>query len=127
MARRRRQGATLSALEARIQNLAGQFAREIIAALRRASLEDIAELSGGSAPPQATGARAATGGSPKKRRNYPKCQWPGCGNNLSPRTRPWCGAHYRRVKAGEKPPVVAKAAAAGAPAKGAPRAKRPKS
>jgi hypothetical protein len=40
----------------------------------------------------------------RKAMNYPKCAWAGCGKNRSPRTLPFCGEHFRAVKAGETPP-----------------------
>lgn len=37
----------------------------------------------------------------KKRRNYPKCAFPGCRNNRFPRGGGYCGKHWRANKAGE--------------------------
>jgi hypothetical protein len=103
-----------STLEAQIQTLATTFAREVVGALRTVSLSEIASLS--AVLPQAVRkvrAAVASAAAPapaapakKKRRilNFPKCAWAGCGKNRSPRTSPYCGEHYRAVKAGQTPP-----------------------
>jgi hypothetical protein len=97
--------ASLSSLEAKIQQLAAAFSREVVAALRALPLSEIAEFANGVA---VVGAGKATsiGLRRRKRRvvNYPKCAWAGCGKNRSPRTIPYCGEHFRAVRAGDTPP-----------------------
>jgi hypothetical protein len=102
-----------SSLEAQIQTLATTFAREVVGALRNVSLSEIANLSA-ALPRAVRQVRAAVASAvapapvpaKKKRKilNFPKCAWAGCGKNRSPRTAPWCGEHYRAVKAGQTPP-----------------------
>jgi hypothetical protein len=103
-----------STFEAQIQTLATTFAREVVGALRNVSLAEIASLS--AAPPAtrtvtvtAAAAVASVSATPVKKKrkilNFPKCAWAGCGKNRSPRTTPYCGEHYRAVKAGQTPPV----------------------
>jgi hypothetical protein len=36
----------------------------------------------------------------RKASNYPKCAWPECAKNRSPRTIPYCGEHSRAAKTG---------------------------
>jgi hypothetical protein len=101
-----------SDLESRIETLATTFARQVMTALRSVPLAEIALLAGANrvvaavvAPSAVAEARVAT---PRRRRkisNYPKCAWAGCGKNRSPRTIPYCGEHYRAVKAGQTPPA----------------------
>jgi hypothetical protein len=100
-----------SDLESRIESLATSFARQVMTALRSVPLAEIAALAGASrvaavVASSAVGeARVAT---PRRRRkisNYPKCAWAGCGKNRSPRTIPYCGEHFRAVKAGQTPPA----------------------
>jgi hypothetical protein len=122
---RPRKPAKPSALESRVSELAATFAREVIAALRSAQLADIAALAGGLARSvaRAPAAPAANGAKPKRRVvNYPKCRWPGCGKNMSPRTRPYCGEHNRRVQE----ELAADAAAATETTKGKGRTRRAK-
>lgn len=102
---------SVSSLEARIQEQAQVFAREVVAALRSAPLSDLAVLSGAvptiiSAPQVTPGDTGLTPTGRKKRKmtNYPKCHWGSCQKNMSPRTRPYCGEHNRKVKAGIQPP-----------------------
>ncbi len=125
-----------SNLESRIQEFAQRFARDIIAALSSAPLSDIARLSGNGARAAAlaTGTASAAAAGPgrrgakgkRKMLNYPKCHWPGCNKNMSPRTRPWCGEHNRRVQSGEAAPAGAgpKNSASSAAAAKKPRARK---
>jgi hypothetical protein len=101
----------------------------VIGALRSAPLSDIAALSSGrpATASVSNGESAAVIGRPKRKMtNYPKCKWGGCGKNMSPRTRPYCGEHFRRVRAGENPPALVDAAAAAAAAEPKKRGRKPK-
>jgi hypothetical protein len=84
----------------------------VVAALGSVPLSEIASLSGALGRLGQNGIPAAARPAVavvKKRRvlNYPKCAWPGCTKNRSPRTIPYCGEHFRANRAGETPPAVA--------------------
>lgn len=106
-----------------IEKAANAFARQIIGAVKGASLQELLTLQSDVARKRGRPAKAATagkrGGRPaktsvkatkkkadkvpaKKRRkiNFPKCSVPGCGKNRYARGNGMCGAHFKASQAG---------------------------
>src|SRR5687768_17222710 len=91
-------------LEGAIAKLAEQFARDVVRALRTASLADVASLT------ETQGRRTATkaGKTRTPRLGWPKC--PVCGKNAWPRGKGYCFEHSKgatasasKRKAGRRP------------------------
>ena len=103
-------------LETAIGDAAGAFARQIIDAVKGATIEELVALQGGKAPqksgPKPGAKRGRKPGRPPKATqaavtqkrgttNYPKCAYPSCGKNRFARGRGFCGDHWRQWLAGK--------------------------
>ena len=106
-----------SGLEKQIEQAAGEFALQIVEAIKNATLQELIALQEGdlSQTPKKRGRKP--GPVPKVRvevgekkidrrknrivKNYPKCAYPGCKNNRFPRGKGFCGEHWREWKAGK--------------------------
>ena len=111
-----------------IEKAADVFAREIIAAVKAASLQELLAMQGGAAParkrgrppkakpgrkpgrpPKATAKKATakktakkaamTSANKKRSAHYPKCSVPGCGKNRYSKGNGMCGAHFKAAQA----------------------------
>jgi hypothetical protein len=85
----------MSNLTRTIESLAADFARNVLAALRDASLSDLAGVGGAGAPARksarVTVARTRRAGRGKARPGWPKCKT--CGKNAHPRGKGYCWEH----------------------------------
>jgi hypothetical protein len=107
----------MSTLASVIESAANAFAKEIIAAVKGATLQEMLTLQGGVAPrrgrpptpkpdrkpgrpPKATTAKKAAKAQAKKRRKiaWPKCKHRGCKKNAWRRGKGYCGEHYKAKK-----------------------------
>lgn len=96
-----------SIFEKAITEAANVFALQVVEAVKYASLQELvdiqdSELSTKSRRALETkGASKSSAASVKKKRNYPKCAYPGCEKNRFPRGKGFCGEHWRQFKARE--------------------------
>lgn len=105
-----------TSLEMTIDKVASDFASEIIAAVKTATLQELLSLQGRSlrgkpgpkpgSRKKAGRGRAATAIVKKTRKkrvvkNYPKCAYPKCGKNRFPRGKGFCGDHWRKLLEGK--------------------------
>lgn len=105
-------------LEKQIEAAAGEFALQIVEAIKNATLQELIALQEGTLSGVQGKKRGRKPGSTVKvkpeigekkidRRknrivkNYPKCAYPGCNNNRFPRGKGFCGEHWRQWKAGK--------------------------
>ena len=105
-------------LETAIEKAASDFALTIVKAVKGATLDELLALQTGTKPrrgrkPGSKSARRGLGHPPKnatitpvkktrkKRINYPKCAFPGCGKNRYTRGRGFCGEHNNEFLAGK--------------------------
>ena len=107
-----------------IENAARAFAREIIAAVKSASLQELLALSSGGAPrrrgrpPKTVGtAKANTKAKRRAKIKWPKCRRPGCKKNAWRRGKGYCGEHAKVARAKKKPAKKVAKKAAKAPAR----------
>ena len=111
-----------------IEKAADAFAREIIVAVKAATLQELLAMQGGAAPARKRG-RPPTSSTPARKRgrppkavakkatekkfakktaktsankkrsiNYPKCSVPGCGKNRYSKGNGMCGAHFKAAQ-----------------------------
>lgn len=88
-------------LEKSISEAANAFALEIIEAVKNSTLQELIVLQGADEasrnfrkpPKAASGAKAVA---TRKRRNYPKCAFPGCEKNIFTRGKGFCGEHFKQ-------------------------------
>jgi hypothetical protein len=104
----------MSQLASAIEKAADAFAREIIAAVKAATLQELLAMQEGAIatgakprgrPPKARPGRkpgrpAKTAANKKRKINYPKCSVPGCGTNRYAKGNGMCGAHFKASKGG---------------------------
>ena len=84
----------MTSLEQRLTDLAQSFAHAIVNAVAATPLNAFSQV-----PQAALTAQASQAPQARRRYNAPKCVAKGCGKNLSPRTRPYCGEHWRAAQA----------------------------
>jgi hypothetical protein len=100
----------MSQLASVIEKAADAFAREIIAVVKSASLQELLAMQGGTVPARRPGrpSKAAVAVEAKvraKRRakiKWPKCKHRGCTRNAWARGKGFCGEHFKASKAGKK-------------------------
>ena len=104
----------MSNLQSAIERAADAFAREIIGAVKGATLQellamrDVAVAAPGrkrGRPPKAKPGRkpgrpAKVAAKKKRKINFPKCSVPGCGKNRYARGNGMCGDHFKASKKG---------------------------
>lgn len=92
-------------LEQTVAEAAKQFALQVVEAVKAATLQELVDLNSNGAPGKPrTVAAERTPAAPKKkkkRRNYPKCAFPGCTNNRFVRGKGFCGVHWKEFLAGK--------------------------
>lgn len=117
------------ALKETLDKLAKKFAEDIVSTIKNSSFADIAQIQSQAisamraavgkkrgrkpgrkpAKPGRRGKKAATAKAAKvvrkKRKNYPKCVYPGCSKNRFVRGGGYCGDHWRKYKNGEIGPA----------------------
>ena len=113
-------------LESAIEKAANAFAREIIAAVKGATLQELLALSGDAPGRRGRPHKSAVAVKDKvkaRRRakiNWPKCKHRGCKKNAWSRGKGFCGEHAKVAKAAKKSAKkVAKKAAMAAPKRSA--------
>ena len=95
-------------LEVDVARLVQDFAMELIEAVKKSSLAELAAIKGGAGPgpkpaeaeARATGGRRRAGGK-RRKFNYPKCKIEGCGRNRYARGQGFCGLHFKEYEAGK--------------------------
>jgi hypothetical protein len=97
----------MSQLASIIEKAANAFAKEIIAAVKGASLKELLALEGGAVPARKRGrppkAVVDSKAKPKARKRakikWPKCKHRGCKRNAWERGNGFCGKHAKTAKA----------------------------
>ena len=94
-----------TSLEQTVAEAARKFALQMVEVIKSATVQELVELSdlAPTAPRRGRKLAAAPTEQKKtrKRRNYPKCAFPGCENNRFVRGGGYCGVHWRQHQAGE--------------------------
>ena len=100
----------MSQLASVIEKAADAFAREIIAVVKAATLQELLALEGGAVPARKPGrphkAAVAVEAKVKAKRKskikWPKCNHRGCKRNAWARGKGFCGEHFKAAKAAKK-------------------------
>ena len=100
----------MSQLASVIEKAADAFAKEIIAAVKAATLQELLALEGGAVPARRRDRPSKTVGASKakakaKKRakiKWPKCKHRGCTKNAWARGKGFCGEHFKASKAEKK-------------------------